>query len=172
MAIVDAMHAHWAPALHKWAQCDLDALEVVLRLLDELTVRVSAGRRGAGGAAPEPSTTTWTRRKLLPPWPEWERIFSTLMHRAQHTGLLRPGVDPETAAHLVVFGFVGELFATGYTDDTQLLHERVDAMTSLLLPAFATPEWTQRWEHSDWLVRDLPSVEYVASGPVLVGERL
>lgn len=157
VAIVEAMHVRWAPAVRHWAETDCDALQVVLGLVDEMTVHsttdalVRAGLRltteqelaGAG---------------LLAPYPEWERIFRHLFQRAQLTGLLRPRVRPATAAHVLVAAIVGERDLSGPTTDPDELRARTDELLGVLIPAFACEHWVAQWEASDWSERSLPAV--------------
>lgn len=156
-AIVEGMHTRWAPAVQRWAASEHDALGVVLGLVDEVVVHTTADTVVRAGLR------LTTEHELvgagfLAPFPEWERIFGHLFHRAARTGLLRPGVRPETAAHVLVAGIVGERSCAPVGVGTDELRRLTDQLLAVLLPAFAEPGWTQRWRASGWWSRSLPEL--------------
>lgn len=154
-AVVDTMHTRWAPALRRWADSNCDALQVVLGLVDELTLYCATDQMVRAGLR----LTTEHRLTvpdLLAPFPEWERIFGHLFQRAEITGLLGPGVRPVTAAHVLVSGLAGERLAVGLAGDAQALRVRTDELLEVLMPAFACPSWTAQWRASGWQQRPLP----------------
>lgn len=155
VAVVDAMHACWAPAVQHWAVSDADPVTVTLGLLDELVLRASSdvvARAGIRLTAERELNDVG----LLDPFPEWERMITHLLHRAQRGGLLREGVSPATAAHVLVFGMLGEIIATGYTADPEVLRSRTDALLELIVPACTVATWTEQWRRSGWAGRSLP----------------
>ena len=154
-AIVEGMHTRWAPAVQRWAASDHDALDVVLGLVDELVVHSTADTVVRAGLR------LTTEHELagagfLAPFPEWERIFRHLFHRASFTGLLRPEVRPETAAHVLVAGFVGERSCAPVRHGTAELRRLTDQLLAVLVPAFAVADWTRQWQDSGWETRTLP----------------
>lgn len=156
-AIVEGMHTRWAPAVQRWAASERDALGVVLGLVDEVVVRCTADTVVRAGLR------LTTEHELagagfLAPFPEWERIFRHLFHRAAFTGLLRSEVHPETAAHVLVAGIVGERSCAPVDVDTDGLRRVTDQLLSVLVPALAVPEWTAAWLASDWCSRELPEL--------------
>lgn len=156
-AIVEVMHTRWAPAVQKWATSECDALGVVLGLVDELVVRTTSDTVVRAGLR------LTTEHELagagfLAPFPEWERIFRHLFHRAAFTGLLRPEVQPQAAAHVLVTALVGERTWAPVGLGTEEMRRLTDQMLGLLVPALAVPEWTEQWLLSDWWTRTLPAL--------------
>lgn len=145
VAVVDAMHARWAPAVLGWATSDAEPLQVVLGLLDELVVR-ACGDAVVRGGMRLVLERELVGAGLLDPFPEWERILAHALQRAVRDGLLGPGACPRTTAHLVVFGLVGELVASGRTRDPQVLGRRVDQLVSALFSSSTYPVRDGGWQ--------------------------
>lgn len=158
VAVVDAMHARWAPAVQCWAVSEADPVTVVLGLLDELVLRASADvvtRAGIRLTVERELTDVG----LVDPFPEWERTITHLLHRAQRGGLLREGVTPATVAHVLVFGVLGEIIATGHTAEPEVLRCRTDALLELVVPACTVTAWAEQWRRSGWAGRSLPQLK-------------
>lgn len=154
-AIVEGMHTRWAPSAERGAASEHDALGMVLELVDELVVHTTADTMVRAGLR---LTTEHelAGASFVAPFPEWERIFGHLFHRAALTGLLRPEVEPQTAAHLLVTGLAGERMCAPAELDTAQMRGLVDKRLIMLIPALAVPEWTEQWLKSGWSNRVLP----------------
>ncbi|MEO6881615.1 MAG: TetR/AcrR family transcriptional regulator [Mycobacteriaceae bacterium] len=155
VAVVDAMHAGWAPAVQQWAASEADPVTVALGLLDELVLRASSDVVARAGIRLTVEREL-TDAGLLDPFPEWERMITHLLHRAQRGGLLREGISPATAAHVLVFGVLGEIIATGHTSDPDVLRSRTDVLLGLVVPACTVETWAEQWRLSGWAGRSLP----------------
>lgn len=150
--IVQGMHAAWAPAVAHWAERDCDALHVVLGLVDEL-VGLCANNDMVRAGMRLVDEYLLLEFELLSPYPEWERIFGHLFHRAAKEKILGRAVQPGTAARVLVAAVAGELHLSSLGTSSGELRSRVDTVLLLLLPALASPEWAAQWRRSGWLQR-------------------
>ncbi|MGH4010881.1 MAG: ScbR family autoregulator-binding transcription factor [Pseudonocardiaceae bacterium] len=82
---------------------------------------------------------------------------------AAAAGLLRPGVDPNRTARLVVVMMTGANLICDVTHDK--LWEAVTELWQGLLPAIATDAWLERWRAADWPRRAIPVVTGLPEAP-------
>ena len=77
---------------------------------------------------------------LVEPYVEWIRIVRALLTRAGENGELRPGVDPDQVAHLLVGAFTGVQLTSEVLTGRKDLSQRLTEMWAALLPGLVTPE--------------------------------
>jgi hypothetical protein len=74
------------------------------------------------------------------PYVDWLRTSEALLRRAREEGDLRPGIDPELLAGMVVASYTGiQLVSETFTGRADLL-ERVRAFWTVLLPGIVAGE--------------------------------
>jgi AcrR family transcriptional regulator len=78
------------------------------------------------------------------PYLEWIRLARTLLARAAEHGELRPGVDPEAVAHLVIGAFTGVQLTSEVLTGRKDLPQRLSDLWATILPALVTPEQQAR----------------------------
>jgi AcrR family transcriptional regulator len=77
---------------------------------------------------------------LADPYLDWIRIVRSLLIRARDNGELRPEVDPDQVAHLIVAAFTGVQLTSEVLTGRKDLTQRLTELWTTILPALVTPE--------------------------------
>ena len=138
LAVVEEHFAAWPPMIERVLALPGAALEQIVLLSFEVArafrddVVVRAGSR------------LWTERKginvTMPrPFVGWIETMTAMLAQAGLEGDIGPGVDPESAASVLVCAFFGTHIVSDALDGRELLEDRVTQLWLHFLPALRPP---------------------------------